>query len=158
MTFQRFEHLSGKKKRTVLEWFKRGIVPGVKFENNKWIVSDLAMPPYTEGRPKRESAPSVRKAILKAAIHHKSTNAAVFNLSPQIYDAYVSDLEDRGLIRVLEDESFPGEKFVITTSATDDYMRSRGVLGKDGIIAGLTGKAIEAAVAGLIKATMGKAA
>ena len=158
MTLQQFIKLSGKKEKTVLSWFKRGIVPGVKQENKEWTISDLAMPPYTEGRPKRENASSVRKTILKAAIQHKSTSAEVFNLPPKVFNAYITDLAEKGLIRVIEDERFPGEKFVITTIATEDYMQSHGVLGKDGIIVGLTAKAIEAAVTGLIKATMEKAA
>lgn len=147
---------SGKSMSTVKSWLRKGIVPGAKLENNKWVFSDLTMPPYTAGRPRKENATSIRKTIIKAALLHKSTCAKLFGIPDQVFDFYVKDLEDHGLIKVLSDASFPGDKFILTTLKTDDYLREHGVFGKDGFITTVTSKAFETAISSLIKIYMGK--
>lgn len=156
MNIARFANESGKTMSTVKQWFLKGIVPGVKLIDNKWVISDLAMPPYTSGRPHKENATSVRKSIIKAALKHQSTCARLFGLPDQVFNLYVEDLENRGLIRVLTDPLFPGDKFILTTLKTDEYLQDRGILGKDGLLTTITSKAIEAAVSELIKQNMGK--
>lgn len=156
MNIARFANESGKTMPTVKQWLLKGIVPGAKLIDNKWVISDLAMPPYTNGRPHKENATSIRKSIIKAALKHQSTCARLFGLPDQIFNLYVEDLENRGLIRVMTDPLFPGDRFILTTLKTDEYLQDRGILGKDGLLTKITSKAIEAAVSELIKQTMGK--
>ena len=70
MNIARFANESGKSMPTVKQWLLKGIVPGAKLIDNKWVFSDLAMPPYTSGRPHKENATSIRKSIIKAALKH----------------------------------------------------------------------------------------
>ena len=156
MNIARFANESGKSMPTVKQWLLKGIVPGAKLIDDKWVFSDLAMPPYTSGRPHKENATSIRKSIIKAALKHQSTCAKLFGLPDQVFNLYVEDLENQGLIRVLTDPLFPGDKFILTTLKTDEYLQDRGILGKDGLLTKITSKAIETAVSELIKQTMGK--
>lgn len=154
MNIDEFAQQSGKNIRTVKQWLSKKIVPGAKFVDNTWIISDLAMPPYTAGRPHKENATSIRKSIIKAALKHHSTCARLFGLQDQVFNLYVEDLEKRGLIRILTDPLFPEDKFIFTTLQTDEYLRDRGVFGKDGFVTTITSKAIEAAVSSLIENSM----
>lgn len=138
---------------TMKEWLLKGILPGVKRRGDGYLVSDLAMAPYTAKRAKSNNATAIRSAILKAALKHKSTCAKLFDIPATVYDSYVKDLEDRKLICVLKDKNFPKDKFIVTTTETDEYFRDRGLLGKDGRLIEITSRLLEAVVAGCIKAT-----
>ena len=139
--------------RTMKRWIKERIIPGVKSKGEKYIVSELAMPPYTEKRI-RKDATAVRCAILKAALKHKSTCAKLFDIAPGIYNKYIKQLKTAELIEVLTDKKFPKQKFIITTLKTDQYFRDRGFFGKDGMLITITSKALEATVEGYIKANL----
>ena len=115
---------------TMKKWITKGILPGVKQEDDQYTVSQYAMPPYTAKRAKNATA--IRCAILKAALKHRSTCAKLFNIAPGIFDSYVKDLEDCGLIRVITDNDFQGDKFIVTTLKTDLYFKDKGFFGKCG--------------------------
>lgn len=156
MNIAQFVKESGKEIVTVKKWLRDGIVPGARVENNKWVFSDLAMPPFTSTRPKKGDATSIRKSIIKAALNHKSTCAKLFHLPEEVFNLYVEDLEKHGLITVKTDPLFPGDKFIFTSMKTDEYLKEHGLFGKDGFLTTITSKTIEAAVSALIKNAMEK--
>lgn len=155
MDIKKFQDKSGKNMKTVESWLKKGIVPGAAYRDGKWEFSELAMAPYTGRRTKKANATSIRKSIVKAALQHKSTCAKLYDLPAVVFDSYVRDLEDHGIVQVYTDPLFPGDKFIYTTMKTDEYLRAHGVFGNEGVAGKLVSKAVEGAVTALINQSFG---
>lgn len=155
MDIWEFQSKSGKSMKTVESWLKKEIVPGAAYRDGKWEFSEMAMPPYTVHRARKANATSIRKSIVKAALQHKSTCAKLYDLPAVIFNSYVRDLEEHGIVQVYKDPLFPEDKFILTTIKTDEYMRSYGIFGDEGIAGNLVSKAFEGAVTALLNKSFG---
>lgn len=114
MTFEDFQKTSKKKEATVQKWIKDGLVNGAVLKDGKYVISDLARPPYTRGSSK--NAASIRKGIVVGCKRRLSVNAKVFNIPEYEFSVYVNQVKAAGLI---EQHVVNGNTYYYSTPKAD---------------------------------------
>lgn len=101
--------------KTVQDWIVKGYIPGATDAS----VPDSARRPNTKARAKKGEA--IIKSILTACSKELGICAALYNISPASYNAYIQSLLDSGHITRFEDE---GLTYYNITATGADLLRN----------------------------------
>ena len=95
MTINQFCEKTDSRRSKVLDWIKRGYIPGADLEKD--YIPDSARVPFTGARAKK--ATSIYASIIKAAINRKHVLPCLYrNLCEDEFYGYIDRLERYGLI------------------------------------------------------------
>ena len=95
MNIDSFMVMNGiKSKRTVVNWIKRGYIPGADLQKD--YVPDASRLPYTRARAK--GSDSIYRSIVKAARDRKHVFAKLYGVTDNEFQGYIERLIDAGLI------------------------------------------------------------
>lgn len=96
MTIERFMSNYGIKRReTVTNWIKNGLMPGANLQHN--YIPDSARPPYTKARAKNTNA--IYISLVKGAYNRRHIMPQLYNnMCEDEFNGYIDRLVEAGLI------------------------------------------------------------
>lgn len=94
------------KKKYVVEWLNKDLIPGANDEGGEYSFPDSARRPYRDGHLKAGlSAEKIRAHIIKATLARQHITAVACHMSDGEFQAMISDLVEADLVRIrIEDD------------------------------------------------------
>jgi hypothetical protein len=96
LTIEAFAKQNNKSKKTVIEWIRKGYIPGANLENNN--IPKSARVPYTSARAKNANA--IYCSIIKAANQRKHVVPEIYGIGQDEFDGYIRRLKEAGFIEL----------------------------------------------------------
>lgn len=107
------------KKRYVLDWIEKDLIPGVQRANNdEYLFPESARRPYIARCSNKASAKTIRASIVNACIKRRHISPSTYNLSDSEFESCINDLISCGLIVRREED---GIIYYDSTSKSDAY-------------------------------------
>ena len=133
MTVKEFAEKHKTKEVTVKKWIEKGFIAGVVKQDNEYMIPSSARKPYTERRAKNGKA--ILKSIVRACEKRCGISAALYKITEQEFQNYITSLLEDGIISAYEEDgiiyynvTLKGTKYIHLSFQPSDFITAAGVI------------------------------